>query len=63
MQYGQLYWHQWENLNKMKPLKFYNPGGKPITTSNYEIKVIKTMHGLRKQAIAEVNGRKYYRFV
>jgi len=46
-----------------KPLKFYVPGGKPATLKNYEVKVLKTPHGLRKQAVAEYKGRKLYRFV
>lgn len=47
----------------MKQLKFYNPGGKPIKTNKYKVKAIKTKHGIRKMAVAEVNNIKYYQFV
>lgn len=48
-----------------KRLEFYNPGGKPITTSNYIIRT--TLNG-RKQAVATVKDKggefkTLYRFV
>lgn len=47
-----------------KRLTFYVAQGKPITTSNYVLKIINTKRGKRKQAIATMkDGRKVYRFV
>lgn len=34
-----------------------------ITTSNYTVKTLKTSKGVRKQAVAEKNGKKYFRFI
>lgn len=47
----------------MKPIKFYNPGGEPIKTDKYKYRLIKTKHGLRKFAVAKVNGKTYWKLV
>jgi len=45
----------------MKKLKFYVPGGKPITTDDYHIITLKNG---RKAAVHKLpNGAKAYRFV
>ena len=43
-----------------KMLEFYNPGGEPVMKSKYTIRT--TKNG-RKQAVADHNGKKLYRFV
>ena len=47
-----------------KTLEFYDVRtGKKHKLKDYNVKVIKTKHGMKKLAIGEVNGNKVYRFV
>lgn len=48
----------------MKPLNFFDYGTrKVVKLSNYIVRLVRTKRGIRKQAVANHEGRELYTFV